>query len=403
MKNNLPLQIKSFNSGRNPAFLKLKYEKMRADKYSFFRATTHLFYNDVSPNSFLHEAPDVWLCGDLHLENFGSYKGDNRVAYFSINDFDECILGPCLLDIVRMLSSIYVASRNLGISSRGAHEITKLFVDTYFDKLKQGYIRVLEAETTRGVIKQFLEELKTRKRKIFLKSKTTKKRGKTKLLIDNKHTIFLPDVEKKPIIKSINLWASHLKNPDFYKICDSSYRIAGTSSLGLNRYVLLVKGNGAPNQNYLLDIKETKESCLEKCIKTVQPKWSSKAQRIVEVQKCFLSDPPALLGSVDINKKNYVLKELQPTADRIDYTLFKGRQKELQEIIKNMACIYAWSNLRSSGRKGSAIADDLIKFAENKKKFKKKLINYAFSYSKKVQMDYQIYCKAFDKGFFKLT
>src|ERR1035437_1857954 len=118
-KKDIPLRIKLFNTDRTPQFLQLKYKAMNEDAYRFFRATTHLFYEDVPEHSFLHASPRVWLCGDLHLENYGSYKGDDRVAYFNINDFDESVLGPGLFDVARMLTSIYVAASNLGITTGG--------------------------------------------------------------------------------------------------------------------------------------------------------------------------------------------------------------------------------------------------------------------------------------------
>jgi hypothetical protein len=34
----------------------------------------------------------------FHIENFGSYKGDNRLVYFDIGDFDESLLGPSAWD-----------------------------------------------------------------------------------------------------------------------------------------------------------------------------------------------------------------------------------------------------------------------------------------------------------------
>jgi uncharacterized protein (DUF2252 family) len=105
MEKELITRIKKYNQHRDHNFLALKYLAMYQDEYRFFRATAHLFFEDIPSNSFLHKAPAVWICGDLHLENFGSYKGDNRVAYFNINDFDESVLASPLLDIARFLTS----------------------------------------------------------------------------------------------------------------------------------------------------------------------------------------------------------------------------------------------------------------------------------------------------------
>ena len=101
--------IQTFNSQRDRATLAQKYIKMRKNAFTFFRGTCHLFYRDLPPDSILNTAPTVWSCGDLHLENFGAYKGDNRQIYFGIDDFDEGILAPCTWDIARLLTSIFLA------------------------------------------------------------------------------------------------------------------------------------------------------------------------------------------------------------------------------------------------------------------------------------------------------
>ena len=402
MSHNIPEKIKAYNSGRLPELLKVKYKAMRDDKYRFFRAIPHLLYDDIPANSFLYNSPNVWLCGDLHLENLGSYKGDNRITHFGINDFDECLLGPVLIDVCRLMTSVYVAAGSLGIKEKDAHAFCKAFVDTYFDKLEDGYIRVLEKDTTRGVMRHFLEKVMVRKRKAFLKKRTEKKNGKTKLIIDHIHTLPISEKERKEVTEHIFRWAKGMKNPEFYKVHDIAFRIAGTSSLGLRRYDVLVEGRGKPGGFFLLDLKETLPSCLRNHVKIEQPKWKHEAERIVEVQKRVLSDPPALLASIEMGKKNFVLKELQPSADRINYALFSENSKKLRAILDDMACICAWSNLRSGGRQGSAIADELIDFAKKSQKIKALTMEYAYSCFQTSEKYYKEYSKAYDKGFFKL-
>ena len=73
-------RITTYNSGRDPERLRRKYAAMRADAFAFLRGTCHLFYEDWPHLSPLNDAPRTWICGDLHLENFGSYKGDNRLT-----------------------------------------------------------------------------------------------------------------------------------------------------------------------------------------------------------------------------------------------------------------------------------------------------------------------------------
>ena len=99
-------RIRSFNQGRDAERLRMKYQRMLASSFAFFRGTCHLFYEDWPAGSPLNSAPPAWICGDLHLENFGTYKGDNRLAYFDINDFDEATLAPCTWDLARFLKAV---------------------------------------------------------------------------------------------------------------------------------------------------------------------------------------------------------------------------------------------------------------------------------------------------------
>ncbi|HEY2187158.1 MAG TPA: DUF2252 family protein, partial [Caldimonas sp.] len=86
---NIVKQILRYNAGRDPERLAMKYRNMRGDAFIFLRATCHLFYAALPSEAVLRKAPAAWACGDLHVENFGSYKGDNRLVYFDLNDFDE--------------------------------------------------------------------------------------------------------------------------------------------------------------------------------------------------------------------------------------------------------------------------------------------------------------------------
>ena len=87
-------RIIRYNDGREPERLQLKFARMRGSIFAFFRGTSHLFYEDWPSGNALDRTPTVWTTGDLHLENFGSYKADNRLVYFDISDFDDAGLAP---------------------------------------------------------------------------------------------------------------------------------------------------------------------------------------------------------------------------------------------------------------------------------------------------------------------
>ena len=55
-------------------------------------------------------APEVLAVGDLHLENFGTWRDEDGRLVWGVNDFDEAATMPYTLDLVRLVTSIQLAS-----------------------------------------------------------------------------------------------------------------------------------------------------------------------------------------------------------------------------------------------------------------------------------------------------
>ncbi len=384
-------RIQNFNKGREPELLKLKYQAMRSDSFTFLRGTCHLFYEDWPTDSLLNEAPPVWICGDLHLENFGSYKGDNRLVYFDINDFDEAVLAPCTWDLARFLTSVLVGVHTLGVNEPDALCLCNSYLDAYIDALAKGQARTVETETAEGMVKDLLESLKVRRRKDFLNNCTEEKKGKRRLLIDNKRTRPVTEEQRSTVKDLMKHWTATQAKPNFFKLLDVAGRIAGTGSLGVPRYVLLVEGKGSPNQNYLLDLKQACPSSLNPYLKQPQPQWTSEAARVVAIQQRVQGTPPALMGGVIHEGKSFALRELQPLQDKVKLNLWDGKLRRLEKVMKAMGKITAWDQLRSGGRQGSAIADDLIQYG-TVPHWRSALLDYAKDYSARVEKDYRAFC-----------
>src|ERR1700691_2970751 len=111
---------------------------MAENPFRFYRGTCHLFYEDLSHNNALPAFPLSWICGDLHLENFGSYKGENRLVYFDLKDFDAAMLAAAPCEIVRMLTSILTGFDSLGIKKKEATQTAQLFLRVYSATLAKG-------------------------------------------------------------------------------------------------------------------------------------------------------------------------------------------------------------------------------------------------------------------------
>lgn len=392
-------RIREFNAWRDPQRLALKYRAMRTSAFAFLRGTCHLFYERLPEVSMLRAAPLAWVCGDLHLENFGSYKGDNRLVYFDLNDFDEAALAPCTWELVRILTSILVGGESIGLDKAQARTLSRRFLDGYVAAIEDGKARWVERETAQGMVRKLLESLRLRKRQDFLDGRTVRVRGRRKLRVDGKRTLPVTAKQRARIKRFMRKFGKQQPNPKFYRLLDVARRIAGTGSLGVERYVLLIEGKGSPNGNYLLDLKEALPSALAPFLRWKQPQWQNEAQRVVTVQRRLQAVPMAFLGPVLIDGMPYVLKGLQPVQDRVALDKWRGDLPLLEQTLLTMAHLTAWSELRSSGLQGSSTADELIEYW-GKPGRREKLLALALSCRRQTQRDWRDYCDAFDRGAF---
>ena len=390
-------RIRFFHKNQDPTLVKRKYQALRANVFAFFRGTAFLFYEDWPVGSSLDQAPPVWVCGDLHLENFGGYKSDDRKIYFDLNDFDEAALAPCSWELARMLTSVLVGGDVLNIKRAEARAQCHLFLDAYSQALIQGKAHILGPDEASGPIKRLLSELAQRKRKDFLKERTVRKDAARVLRIDEVKMLSVSGPERERVIAAFQAWSATQPNPSFFRVLDLGQRIAGTASLSLKRYALLVEGKGSPDQNYLLELKQARSSTLQPHLAIPQPAWTSEAERIVTVQQRMQAMPPALLHALSLEKKSFVLKELQPSQDRIVLQQLVGEADQLDVLIQTMGQLVAWAQLRSSNQRGSGSAAELFTFAKEQKG-QRSLLNYAQTYARQAEKDYQTFCNALDRG-----
>jgi len=394
-------RLTKFNKTRLQNMLPLKYQAMAIDVFCFYRGTCHLFYEDLAGTEAFPESPPVWLCGDLHIENFGSFKGDDKEEYFDLNDFDEAILGPAAWELVRMLTSIFVAFESRGLKKPDALPYVKVFLDTYRRTLISGKAKSLDPRTAVGVVQAFLTTVKKRKQKELLKKRTFKKDGKLMLQVDAQRHFDIEKSLKKELIAFIEDAITRIDCiKGNYKVLDCIFRISGTGSIGVKRYLFLLKSRDEKKKYLLLGMKEAKPSALRPYMELQQPIWLSEAVRITAIQERMQNVSPALLSPVIFKGEPYVIKQMQPSEDKINFDHLDGRYAEIERVAHDMAVLTASAHLRSGGREGSAIADELIAFGEDGR-WADALLSYADKYTNQVKKDYNAFMADYKKGLYK--
>lgn len=381
-------RVVAFNNNRLPDMVSIKYKTMLANSFSFFRGACHLFYEDLFNANQLPPAPLTWISGDLHLENFGSFKGDDHQVYFDLNDFDEAILAPANWELVRMITSIFVAFDNLDLDEGEAFNLAQKYLHTYADTLKSGKAIAIDPRTAEGIVRKFLTTVEKRKKKDLLKRRTIKKKDSYYFIEEEGKSIALDKPLKTGLATFINNWMKTSVYESFdYTVMDSIFRIAGTGSIGAKRYLFLLRSTQENSKYLFLDMKQAFSSYIKPFCTVNQPIWQNEAERAIAIKKRMQNVSPALLGTGIFMNEAYIIQQMQPTNDKIRFELIKDEYQDLNFVIEDMARLTASAQLRSSGRQGSAIADELIDYGESLKW--QKLLDYAKNYARQVKTDFK--------------
>ena len=128
------------------ADLRLKHQRMAQDPFAFFRATFYLWterWPEACPQ--LVRAPLVLGVGDLHVENFGTWRDAEGRLVWGVNDFDEVCRLPYTNDLVRLAASALLAIKENHLASP-PRAVCDAILDGYLTAWQQGGRPIVLAE-----------------------------------------------------------------------------------------------------------------------------------------------------------------------------------------------------------------------------------------------------------------
>src|ERR1700734_1818978 len=115
--------------GRVPALMAIKWQRMAAPPFGFFRGAVPVMAADLAV--LPHTGIFTQLCGDAHVRNLGAFAGPDGRLVFDINDFDETIRGPFEWDLKRMAASLIPAGHECGAKTSHCRDATRVFLERY--------------------------------------------------------------------------------------------------------------------------------------------------------------------------------------------------------------------------------------------------------------------------------
>jgi hypothetical protein len=303
------------------ADLKLKHKLMLDSVFVFLRGT---FYRWAAmwarsvPD--LARVPRVLAVGDLHVENFGTWRDSEGRLIWGVNDFDEVDRMPYAVDLVRLVTSAMFAKgeNDLAIEDSAAA-----------DAVLEGYSMSLESGSKPFV----LEESHPNLREMAMGAE------RDPIKFWGKLVSLASATPPKRVQRLLNAWL-----PDGAAETLFFSRIAGVGSLGRPRYVGIAQCNGG------LAAREAK-AWLPSAWGWAEgrPKEHPFAVRLLK-RAVRQRDPFYVV------KAGWVVRRLGPHCGRIELAQFP-RHRDEKAILKAMGAETANLHLATAGARGDVLRD----------------------------------------------
>jgi uncharacterized protein (DUF2252 family) len=380
--------------GRVPSLLAIKWQRMAASPFGFFRGAVPVMAADLAV--LPHTGILCQLCGDAHVRNLGAFAAPDGRLVFDINDFDETIRGPFEWDVKRMATSIILAGREAGSKSSICGEAAAVFLAGY-----RRSIRAFAHMTVMDVAHFQVHRLQriTPVSQILRKAERATPQYNASCLLEQPkggpHRIF---VEQKPlqfrlsgsksqmILDSLSQYRASLLPErqhffDLYRPLDVAFRVVGTGSVGLRDYIVFLEGNGSEDPLFL-QIKEEPGSAYAPYLGEMGAP-QHQGRRVVQGQRAmqFLSD--MMLGWTTINNRQYLVRQLNDHKASIEMQDLKG------DGLTQYAEICGELLARGHARSGDAVALD--GYIGTSDRFVEAIADFAVDYADQTQQDYETF------------
>jgi uncharacterized protein (DUF2252 family) len=327
--------------GRIPSLVTLKYERMLASPFGFFRGAVPVMAADLAalPNTGILSQ----ICGDAHVSNLGAYAAPDGRLIFDINDFDETCAAPFEWDLKRMATSLVLAGRQNQQKGSACRDAVFILAQSY-RRLAASLARTPIVELARYQVHRLervtpvSDALRKAQRETPLSTLdrfTVEIKGGTPGLAHRRFKeeppllTRLPQAQARAVLASFAVYRNNLLPErrhflDQYFPVDVAFKVVGTGSVGLRDYLVYLEGNG-PNDPLFLQIKEEPGSAYAPYLAVHGATHTThQGQRVAEGQRAMQWQSDPFLGWTTIAHRDYLVRQFNDHKASIDLEALQG-------------------------------------------------------------------------------
>src|SRR5215212_557325 len=386
----------------DPDAFRNKFRKMAAGPFAFYRGSAPLFYADMEREEDRwanKRTSRVWIQGDLHAENFGTYMAGDGVFVFDVNDFDEAYLGHFTWDIKRMVASVALLGWMKAISDAHIAWLIETYVWAYMQQVRyfvdsdRDHEYSLRLDTTDGEVQKML--LRTRlNTRVDLLDRTT--------LVDEG---FDRRFRRGPGVRELDE-AKRFRSLT-YQVKDIVGRKGfGIGSAGLPAYNILVEGpTQALENDVVLSMKQGNVAAPSRIVhdERIERYFKHHGHRTAISQRALQAHADPWLGYTEMDEVGFVVSELSPHVEDLDWSDLTEPEEMapvLDYLGRATAKVHCVADEDSDPTiVGFQTEDEIIEALSGKEEeFVKEMVDFGMGYSEIARDDHRLFVDAFRNG-----
>lgn len=405
---------------RSPGEFRRRFRKMASDPFAFYRGSACLYYADIIDDDDPwadDRTGRVWIQGDLHAQNFGTYMDDDGVFVFDVNDFDEAYVGHFTWDIKRLVASVALLGWTKALSDADIRRMIETYVTAYVDQVRffvesrRDNEWALTLDTTEGYVRAVLIQALASTR-IDLLERMTLVEEQERRFKSGPGVRRLDDDERALVEEAFQTYLSTI--PQEKRFSSITYRIKdiigssgfGIGSAGLSAYNILVEGRSQALENdVILSMKQGNVAAPSRVVDDPQIRdfFKHHGHRTAVSRRALQANTDPWLGYTEINGVGYVVQELSPYEEDLDWSTLTEPEEMLpvlDDLGRATAKIHCVSDSDSDHQLVNFQVEDAINavIGPDESAFVEAMARFGMEYAAVVRDDHRLFVDAFRNG-----
>lgn len=405
----------------DPAAFRHKFRKMAAEPFAFYRGSACLFYADMAelPDEWADERTGrIWIQGDLHAQNFGTYMDSAGTLVFDVNDFDEAYLGSFTWDVRRFAASMALLGWRKALPDNVITDLIRAYVSAYVGQVRTFAERPgdelfsLRLDSTKGALHRVLQRARLATRIGLLDEKTVIVDYERAFRRDREGTHELTPEVRAAVEQA---FASYLDTiPTGKRASSRTYTVKdvvgrsgfGIGSAGLHAYNILVEGRTQALENdVVLSMKQANVAAPSRIVpdERIREYFTDHGHRTAVSQRALQAHADPWLGHTQIDGVGYVVSELSPyeadldwsdltePADMLPVLGYLGRATAKMHCVADEDSAQTLVAFQCEEAIATAIGDHEAAFADS-------IVAFALDYARQTREDHRLFVDAFRDG-----